>query len=109
MKLPEKVVTLPKIAKRAGVGYRTLKSWEDRGLIVPSIRRGAGTGNVDLYSARDAEIAISLVNLRQRGLEMTALGVVAAAWRAGDLFPECPVCHRSELKLPVLGEEESRG
>lgn len=108
MKVPEKVLTLPQIAKRAGIGYRTLKSWEDRGLVVPSICRSAGVGNADFYSEHDAEIAISLVNLRRRGLDMTALGVVAAAWRAGDL-PECPLCHRSELKLPVLGEDSDRG
>ncbi len=95
-------LTLPEIAKRAGADYRTLKNWEFRGLITPSIRNASGGGNASFYSEHDAEIVVSLVNLRRRGLDMTALGVVATAWRAGDGFPECPICHRSELKLPVL-------
>ena len=103
------IFTLPQIAKRADVDYRTLKNWESRGLIAPSIRAASGSGNASFFSKRDAEVALSLANLRRRGLDMTALGVIAAAWRAGE-FPECPICHRSELKVPVIDPAaESRG
>lgn len=94
-------LTLPEIARRAGAEYRTLRNWQAKGLISPSLYNEGKAGRPDLYSERDAEVVVSLVNLRRRGLDMIALSVVAAAWRAGDL-PECPVCHRSELKVPVI-------
>ena len=104
--MSKQALTLPQIAKRAGIGYRTLKSWESQGLIVPSIARNdtGKPGCPDLYSEQDAQVAISLVNLRRRGLDMTTLRVVAAAWRAGRL-PECPICHRADLKVPVIDHE----
>jgi hypothetical protein len=67
----------------------------------PSVRTAKGGGNASIYSERDAEVITSLVNLRRRGLDMDALAIVAAAWRTGKI-PECPVCHRSDLKVPVI-------
>lgn len=104
--MAKKIFTLPAIAKRADAEYRTLKSWQDRGLITPSVHADTGAGRQNLYSEHDAEVAISLVNLRCRGLDMVALRVVAAAWRTGKI-PECPICHRSELKVPVIDPPRS--
>ena len=56
-----KVFTLPEIAKLAWAEYRTLKSWVDRGLLSPNVyAAGGGTGRRDLYSERDAEVAVLL-------------------------------------------------
>jgi DNA-binding transcriptional MerR regulator len=93
-----KTFTLPEIAKQAGAEYRTLKSWVDRGLIAPSVYSGGGTGRPDLYSERDAEVAVLLTSLRSRGLDMQALQIVAADLKSRRTA-ECPICHAA-LALP---------
>lgn len=91
-----KTLTLPQIAELAGVGYRTLKVWEERGLIEPSVRRSRGSGRPNIYTEHDAEVAVGLAALRARGLDMPALELVASAWRK-QRMAVCPVCHSSVL------------
>jgi hypothetical protein len=107
----EALFTLPQIAKKAGAEYRTLKQWRDRGIIAPSVKINATgkAGCPEWYSERDAEVISSLAELRRRGLDLIALAVVAAAWREGEPFPECPICHRSHLKVPVLSTPTEPG
>ena len=95
--------TLPQIAARVGIGYRTLKTWRDRGLIAPSVcDGGGGAGHPDLYSERDACLIEGLAELRARGLDIDALAVVAATWRSA-LLTGCPVCGGS-LYLPDVSQ-----
>lgn len=94
--------TLPVIAHMLGAEYRTLKSWEDRQLIQPSIRDVKGTGRANLYSQRDACIIRGLYRLRRAGLDMQALRIVAVQWwKEKDAW--CPACQRP---LPLADEME---
>jgi DNA-binding transcriptional MerR regulator len=85
------VLTLPEIAKRVGVEYRTLNSWVKRGLLAPSIRPEKGIGRPGLWSNQDAARAVLLGALRRRGLDMPGIEAVAAELDR-DVIWTCPVC-----------------
>lgn len=84
-------LTLPQIAKRAGVQYRTLHSWVERGMLRPSVFQSSGSGRPNLFSERDAHVAEGLAALRSRGLGIEALELVAAEWRQ-ITHAVCPTC-----------------
>jgi DNA-binding transcriptional MerR regulator len=98
--LPEEktVYTLPEIAKASGADYRTLNNWLRRGLFVPSLRLDSGPGNAGFYSAKDASLIHKLVELRNRGLGIDALVVVADLLRQFDCAA-CPICEGSEIRV----------
>ncbi len=96
------VYTLPEIAKLVGAEYRTLKTWESRGLITASIRSTERPGRPGFYSERDARIAGTLVRLRESGLSLDALEAVAAAVRAFDTAT-CPICEGDIVLSPSQG------
>jgi DNA-binding transcriptional MerR regulator len=71
------MLTLPQLAKVAGVEYRTLHAWLRRGLLRPSVQQSSGTGTPNLFSAGDAENVRIIADLRRAGasfeqLEQTA-------------------------------------
>lgn len=82
--------TLPQIAEAVGAEYRTLKTWEALGVIVPSLRKGSGAGTPDLYSAADVHAIATLARLRRDGLTLDALKLLAADVRKGSAT--CPIC-----------------
>ncbi len=85
------IYTLPQIAEIANAEYRTLKTWESRGLIVPSIRGTERPGRPGLYNERDVRVVATLADLRLKGLDMDALAPVADVLRDFDLAT-CPIC-----------------
>lgn len=87
----DSVYTLPQIAKLAGAQYRTLKSWVEKGFVSPSVKATEGTGHVEIYSARDAQVLCKLVELRRRGLDIEHLEAVARVF-ATAAIAECSVC-----------------
>ena len=56
--------TATEVAHIAGIEYRTLHSWRERGLITPSIHNPKGSGNTALYSDDDLARAVVLSALR---------------------------------------------
>jgi DNA-binding transcriptional MerR regulator len=105
------VYTLPQIAKLAGAEYRTLKSWVEKGFASPSVKATEGTGNVELYSARDAQVICKLAELRRRGLDIEHLEAVAKVFATSQIA-ECSVCGGT-LSLnhlaPAHTEEKGEG
>ncbi len=59
------------VAKRAGVSIRTLHHYEAVGLLVPSMRTGAGHR---LYSQRDVQRLVRVVMLKKLGLPLVKIG-----------------------------------
>jgi DNA-binding transcriptional MerR regulator len=105
------VYTLPQIAKLAGAEYHTLRKWVERGMAAPSIKAEDGSGNVSLYSARDAQVLCKLVELRRRGLDIEHLEAVAKVFATTEIA-ECSVCGGT-LSLnhlaPAHTEEKGEG
>jgi DNA-binding transcriptional MerR regulator len=99
---------LPQIAEMALAEYSTLKAWERRGLIVPSLRATKGSGRPGLYNERDVRVAATLVQLRDRGLDMDALKAVADVLRDFDLAA-CPVCDGEIILSRPQGTGDSDG
>jgi MerR HTH family regulatory protein len=98
----EKGLTLPEIAKRAGLEYRTLKSWVDEGMLGYVEKRGAG--HPVLFTERTARIVVTLARLRERGLTLSRLFVVARELLLHD-WAICPICD-SDLHLAAPREEQ---
>lgn len=99
--------TLPQIAEHSGAEYRTLRSWIERGLIKPSVEAlKKGTGHVEVFTERDAELIYALAELRRRGLDMDALAIIAATLRTRRTST-CPVCHGA-LELDELQPTSDR-
>jgi DNA-binding transcriptional MerR regulator len=71
--LPQDAYTLPELSHELGMNYRTLHSWVERGLFAPSVQQSTGTGNRNLFSARDAVTACVLVELRAAGVKFELL------------------------------------
>ncbi len=70
------------------VTQRCLDYWDERGIVRPSIRRGAGKGSVRAYSFRDL-VKLSVVrHLRHAGLSLQkiqkALHVLRRRWKNLD-------------------------
>lgn len=72
----ERPVTLPQLAERVGMEYRTAHLWVSQGLIVATYPSD-GTGHPNLFSERDVERAQKLVRLREAGLSVDGLRRVA--------------------------------
>ena len=100
--MPDELVTLPEAAKAARVEHRTLHSWVERGIVVPS-RPSKGTGHPALLSLRDADICGMLGRLREAGCGMDVLlGAARAAQSQPDL--EVVELHRPGevlIRVPV--------
>lgn len=77
----ERPWTLPEVAGAAGLPYRTLHGWLERGVISPTFRSSSGSGKPNLFSADDARSARILGDLRRAGLGLDALTVVSAELR----------------------------
>jgi len=77
----DRPLTLPQLAGVAGVRYRTLHAWLQRGLLRPSFQSSTGTGIPNLFSVQDALAARILADLRRAGLDLDALERVAAELR----------------------------
>jgi DNA-binding transcriptional MerR regulator len=79
--------TLPEIAKRLDVEYRTLQSWVERGLISPTVESG-GAGSTALYDEAAFVRIWRLVGLRKAGLSFEGVERYARDphWLAADLF-----------------------
>lgn len=79
------LLTLPQLAEAAGVEYRTIHTWVQRGLISPTyVSRGPGTPN--LFLVDDAFRARIIGDLRRAGLDLDALQRAADSLR--DLADE---------------------
>lgn len=66
------LVTLPQLAERVGMEYRTAHLWVSEGLIVPSYPSD-GTGHPNLFVEADVERAGRLARLREAGLSVDGL------------------------------------
>jgi DNA-binding transcriptional MerR regulator len=93
-------LTLPEVAKAAGVEYRTLKSWADRGLLGRIDFEGAG--RPPRIDHRQQALAIQLGYLRRAGLTLDALADVARQLREGSAL--CPLCNTPLPAPPHHGE-----
>lgn len=60
----DRIWTMSEIAQIAGVGYRTLHNWKDRGLFTPSLREAEGSGNASMCTDEDLRKACVLAALR---------------------------------------------
>jgi DNA-binding transcriptional MerR regulator len=67
------LLTLPQLADAIGVGYRTLHTWLQRGLIRPSLQRSRGTGVPNLFTPSDAVKAQVIAELRKAGVSFALL------------------------------------
>jgi DNA-binding transcriptional MerR regulator len=74
----ERIYTLPEVAREAGVEYRTLHSWVQRGLVRP-LKAANGTGYPAALSERDVAVCGLLARLRAAGC---GFPVLEAAVRA---------------------------
>lgn len=72
------IITLPTLACRAGIDYRTAYNWVERGLIVPGWQRSSGTGIPNLFTERDVDRAIVLRQLRAIGIDLDRLADLRA-------------------------------
>src|SRR5688572_4673054 len=81
MRMSERALTLPEVARIVGIEYRTLHTWVKRGLLRPTLRRSAGTGTPNLFGVRDAVGARVLADLRRAGLSMDVLRSASQALR----------------------------
>ncbi len=86
--MSEERVSLPQVAKAAGVQYRTMQVWAEKGLLGRVRFRGAGHP-VSLTLEQQA-LAIQLGQLRRAGLEFGALKKLAREIRKGSA--DCPLC-----------------
>ena len=66
----DRPLTLPQVAEAAGVEYRTLHTWLQRGLLEPSIQVSTGKGTPNLFSFQDALKARILGHLRSEGINL---------------------------------------
>lgn len=66
------IATLPEAAEKAGVEYRTLHSWVERGLLKLS-RPPAGTGHPALLAETEVKLCAMLGRLRRAGCELPIL------------------------------------
>jgi DNA-binding transcriptional MerR regulator len=85
MPADEKLLTLPQLAEAAGVGYRTIHSWLQRGLISPTLQASRGPGTPNLFVSEDAVRARAIAELRRAGVGLEALAL--AAQRLGETEP----------------------
>lgn len=67
------LVTLPQLAERAGLEYRTAHLWVREGVLVPSIKATDGTGHPNYFSEADVDRAAGLVRLRNAGVSFEGL------------------------------------
>ena len=77
------LVTLPELAERVGMEYRTAHTWVRAGLLVPSVKPTSGTGHPNYFSDEDVERAAKLVRLRNAGVSLE--GLMRLAEDAGPL------------------------
>ena len=63
---------ISEIAKRAGVTLRTVRYYEERGLLPPS---SCTSGGIRLYSERDVNRLIFIKHLRKIGLDLEQIGL----------------------------------
>lgn len=77
MNADQKVFTLPDVARRAGIEYRTAHMWMKSGLLTPSLRAAEGSGHPALFSEQDALRASRMARLRRAGLSVEGLHLVA--------------------------------
>ena len=76
---PARLLTLPQLADRVGVEYRTLHSWLRRGLLTPSLQKSSGTGVPNLFGQADAVKTKVIAELRQAGLSFEMLNQAATS------------------------------
>jgi DNA-binding transcriptional MerR regulator len=65
----KKVVSITNIAKAFGITPRTLRHWEDIGLLLPE-RNGAASIKVRYYDAYDISVISSIIALSSSGVEL---------------------------------------
>lgn len=76
MSIEAVIYTMPEVAARVGVEYRTLHTWLRRGLITPT-RMTTGSGTPTLFTEADIQHVIVLARLRQAGCGMDLLELAA--------------------------------
>lgn len=79
--MPQDAYTLPELSRLLDVQYRTLHSWVERGLIIPSVNQSTGTGNRNLFDRSDAVTVCVLVELRAAGVNFDLLQQAAERLR----------------------------
>lgn len=67
------MLTLPQLAKRVGIEYRTAHNWVDRGLLAPSILASTGAGHPNYFSGDDLRKAEAFAALRRAGVSVEAM------------------------------------
>lgn len=70
------MLQIGEVAERVGLSLRTLRHWDDRGLLVPSAR---SAGGFRLYTDDDVERCRFIMSLRPLGLSLDELREFADA------------------------------
>lgn len=78
--MTDRPYTLPQAAMLAGIEYRTLHSWVEKGLL-PLSQPAEGTGYPALLTDREVTICKTLARLRRAGCGMEILQVAVRAFR----------------------------
>lgn len=78
------IFTLAELAAISGRPVSTLRDWMTAGVLVASVRPPSGTGRDMLFSFRDAAIAGLVDSLRNHGLAVSGLKIVADTLRTTD-------------------------
>lgn len=90
-----KLLTLPQVAKIAGIEYRTAHVWMQRGLLRASVCDAAGSGHRAEFSWADAVRARILAELRQ------LVGMPTLA-RAATALAEQEIALANPLRVTLL-------
>lgn len=88
-------LTVGKLAQRTGLTVRTLHHYDAIGLLVPSMRSGAG---YRLYGEADIERLHRILALRQMGLSLTDIGTALSG-------PQAPLAELVDRQIKQLDRE----
>ncbi|HET6587851.1 MAG TPA: MerR family transcriptional regulator [Oleiagrimonas sp.] len=91
-------LTVGKLARRTGLTVRTLHHYDTIGLLVPSMRSGAG---YRLYGKADIERLHRIIALRQMGLSLTDIGTALSG-------PQAPLAELVDHQIKQLDRELTR-
>lgn len=72
--------TISELAERFGVTMRTLRFYEEKGLLKPSRR-----GNRRLYSGQDVHVLADILRMKEMGLSITCIQAIMKSLRSGNI------------------------
>jgi DNA-binding transcriptional MerR regulator len=82
--------SVSQVERLTGINRKTLHFWDRTGFLSPSVRAAHGTGSRRLYSFRDLVALKVAAQLRDAGVSLQSLRIVAAGRDLpGDGRPRC--------------------